>query len=101
MRRNEDVEFDFPKTPIWDAVRQELIERDILIFELQAFETGSRVNLTGAIGSVKESTILEEVVKRLFPRLKVFNKVIVTAPFSSPDQSHFDIWPDDVDEAHG
>ncbi len=93
MRRNEDVEFDFPKTTVWDSVRQELITRDILIFELQAFETGNRINLTGAIGSVDESAVLEEVVKAHFPHLKVFNKTIVTAPFRSSEQSHFDIWP--------
>ena len=91
MRRNEDVEFDFPKTETWGNVGQELIERDILIFELQAFETKNRITLTGDIGSIKENEVLEEVVKRYFPHVKVFNKTIVTAPFRTPNQSHFDV----------
>jgi hypothetical protein len=97
MRRNEDVEFDFPKTETWGKVRQELIERDILIFELQAFETKNRITLTGDIGSVKENDALQEIVRRHFPHLKLFNKTIVTAPFHTPSQSHFDVWHSDVD----
>ncbi|TLX16111.1 hypothetical protein [Rhizobium sp. MHM7A] len=100
MRRNEDVEFDFPKTETWQKIGQELVERDILIFELQAFESKNRITLTGAIGSIRENEALDEVVKRHFPHLKLFNKTIVTAPFRSANHSHFDVWPDDIQDTH-
>lgn len=100
MRRNKNVEFDFPRTEIWQKVGQELVERDILIFKLQADETRNRITLTGNIGSVKENEVLLEVVQRHFSHLKVFNKTLVTAPFRTPNHSHFDVWPDDVDENH-